>query len=157
MRDTKGALKWITDLMENNNIQYQIVGGLAAKAYGASRELFDFDLYVSGRDFSKICDLAKEFITWGPEHFKNESWDLEYVKFEYKNQKIEIGNSDKTKWFDSKNKKWVPEKIDYDDFETKEFKGVTIKVIPKEKLIEYKKRLNREVDIIDLEQMNKAP
>jgi predicted nucleotidyltransferase len=85
MRYTKVALKWIIDLMENNNIQYQVVGGLAAKAYGASRELVDIDLYVSGKDFLKVCDLAKEYITWGPSHFKNESWDLEYAKFEFKN------------------------------------------------------------------------
>ena len=154
MINTKGALQWIISVMEANDISYQIVGGLAAKTYGATRDLVDIDLYVSGQDFNKACELSKAHLVWGPEVLKNEEWDCEFAKFEYQGQKIEIGNSDNTRRFDHEGHKWVKENIDYESFELKEYLGITIKVIPKEKLIEYKRKLNREVDILDIQQMS---
>jgi predicted nucleotidyltransferase len=154
MKDTKSALKWIINLLDMNKISYQIVGGLAAKTYGASRELADIDLYVSGKDFKKICNLAKDFITWGPKIWKSEEWDCEFVKILYNEQKIEIGNSDNTKRYDSEKHKWIKENINYEKYVLKKFLDIKIKVIPKDKLIEYKRKLNREVDIIDIQQIS---
>ena len=153
MKDTKKALVWIIKLLEENNLNYQVVGGLAAKAYGSTRELADIDIYVPKKDFIKICELTKEFITWGPGHYKSNSWDLEYVKIERFGQKIEIANSNNTKWFDALNKKWVVENSDYDKAQIKTVFGVSFKVMSKENLIFYKKRLNREVDLIDIEEI----
>ncbi len=110
MRNSKKALKWIISLFEKNKIQYQIAGGLAAKAYGATRELADIDFYVSGMDFHKACQLSKDFLTWGPEVWKSKEWDCEFVKIMYQGQKIEIGNSDKTKRYDNQERKWIKEK-----------------------------------------------
>ena len=157
MRNTKSALKWIISLMEDNHIQYQVVGGLAAKTYGASRELVDIDLYVSGKDFQKACELAKDHLTWDPKHYKDNEWDIEFAKFEFDGQKVEIGNSTGAKRFDNETNEWIDENIDYDTYEVKEFLGVKFKVISKQKLIEYKRKLNREVDKIDLKQMEEAP
>lgn len=155
MRDSKKALRWIIHLLEKNKIQYQIVGGLAAKAYGATRELADIDLYVLGRDFQKACLLANDFLIWGPEVWKSKEWDCQFVKIMYQEQKIEIGNSDKTKRYDNEEKKWIKERIDYNKYNRKEILGVKCRVIPKAKLIEYKRKLNREVDSIDIEQMKR--
>lgn len=43
MKNTKSALIWITDILKQHQIPFQISGGLAAIAYGATRP------------FSKIC------------------------------------------------------------------------------------------------------
>ena len=153
MKDSGAALRWIITLMEDNNIHYQVVGGLAAKTYGATRELVDIDLYVSGHDFHRACELASEFITWGPSLYKDEDWDIEFAKFCYLEQKVEIGKSEPAKRYDREIGAWVNENIDYDDFVIGEYLGVTFKTIPKNKLIAYKRKLNREVDILDIQQM----
>ena len=153
MRDSAAALGWIISLMEAHSIEYQVVGGLAAKVYGATRELVDIDLYVSGNDFKRACLLASEFITWGPAQYKDDDWDIEFTKISYMGQKIEIGKSEPAKRYDREISAWVDENIDYNDYVLGQYFGVTFKTIPKDKLIAYKRKLNREVDILDLQQM----
>lgn len=153
MRNTKAALQWIVSLVEEHHIEYQIVGGLAAKAYGASRELWDIDLYFPGRDFEKACQLARDHLVWGPEHYVDDNWDIEFAKFLYSGQKIEMGNSDTARRFDSERGLWVDENIDYQDDRKVEFLGVSFRAIRLEKLIEYKRKLDRDVDRIDIQEI----
>lgn len=140
-------------ILNQNSISYQIVGGLAAKTYGATRDLIDIDIYVSGHDFHEACRLCKSHLVWGPEVWKDSEWDCEFAKFEFEGQKLEIGNSDNTRRFDTEENDWVDEYINYHDFELQVYLDTPITVIPKEKLIEYKRKLNREVDLIDIKQM----
>ena len=42
------AFRWIVGLLEELAIPFLLVGGLAARAYGASRELADIDFYAPG-------------------------------------------------------------------------------------------------------------
>ncbi len=49
----KVALNWLKGLLESENIEYQIVGGLAATIHGGSREVADIDLYIHNSDAKK--------------------------------------------------------------------------------------------------------
>ena len=151
------ALAWITENLNRLDITYQIAGGLAAKCYGSTRPLHDSDIYVPGKSLSIVEDELAEYIEFGPKHHKDENWDLVFMKLYYKNQQIEFGDAENTKYFDSESQQWIKEEINFSESNLIEFEGIALHVMPKQDLIKYKQRLNRKVDRIDVKEMqNKA-
>ena len=149
------AFKWIIDTLHSLDISYQVVGGLAAKFYGSTRPLHDIDFYVPHESFSKLEQELKEHIVFGPKLHQDENWDLVFMKLNYKNQLIEFGDADNTKYFNSDSQRWVKEKIDFAEPNVIEFEGIEVNVMPRQKLIQYKQRLNRKVDQIDIREIQK--
>jgi hypothetical protein len=153
MASPEQALRWIVDILNRHQVPFQIVGGLAARAYGATRLLHDIDLYIPMSRFPDIQPDVADYVIWGPEHQKDGHWDLVYVKIDYDGQRIEIGDGDNTKIYDAKTGSWIKQKIDFAGFEMIELYGVVVPVIPKQQLIKYKTILSREVDDMDLSQI----
>jgi len=151
------ALKWITGIFDRLDIPFQIVGGLAAKCYGSTRPLHDIDLYVPNEGISKLVPELKEYLEFGPEHYRGEFWDLVYMKLRYNGQQIEIGDADQSKYYDSQSQQWIPAEIDFSEAEIIEFVGIELPVMPKQELIQYKQRLDRRVDRIDIREMQYHP
>lgn len=153
--ETYLALKWITGLLNDLKIPYQIVGGLAAKCYGSGRPLRDIDLYVPAEAVSILKQEVNDYIESGPEHYKDENWDLIFMKLRYNNQQIEIGDADNTRYFNSRSGEWIKEEINFSESTRMEYNGIMLSLMPKQKLIDYKKRLNRKVDRMDIRQMQR--
>ncbi len=150
MEKAEQALRWIVEKLEQHRIDYQIVGGLAAIAYGSGRELADIDLYISHASSKHFLDDIKPSVYWGPAHQRDAHWDITYLKIDYEGQKIEIGDSDNAKIFDAHKKQWVSQGIDYSASQRKMVLGCEVNVMPLKQLIAYKSLLNREVDIEDI-------
>ncbi len=153
MKQSSKALRWIVNIFRKNGIPFQVVGGLAAKAYGATRKLHDIDIYVPDKHMNTIINQTKEFIIWGPKRIKIKNWDLEFIKIRYAGQLIEIGPPEKTKIYNNEKRRWFKEKIDFSKSEIREVMGIKIPVMPKNQLISRKQKLARNVDKIDLKQM----
>lgn len=94
------TLHWLLDLLERHKTTYQIVGGLAAMAHGAHRKLADIDLYIPYDTSQHFLQAIHPYIYWGPQHQKDECWDITYLKVQYDGQKIEIGDSADARIFD---------------------------------------------------------
>ena len=153
MSDSYFALKWITDILNRIDIPYQVVGGLAAKCYGSTRPLHDIDFYVPGKEISKLEEELTEYIEFGPERYQDENWDLVFMKLIYNGQNIEFGNADNTTYFDSQSQRWIKAEINFSESNMEEFEGMMLPVMPKQDLITYKQRLDRNVDRIDIMEM----
>lgn len=147
------ALKWIKEILESEQVPYQIVGGLAATIHGGTRDVADIDLYVPKHDVEKLLPYVDEFISKPLKHYVEEGWDLEYFQLIYRNQKIEIGLSPGTKVFDSANQSWVSLEIDYAHSVSVSYRGIEVPTMPILELIEYKSVLGREVDLIDITEL----
>ena len=154
-KKTEKALRWILDILAKHKSSYLITGGFAAKLYGATRELADIDLEIPHEKFDGVIKEVKLYIFLGPERYQDKNWDLVLAKLEYKGQKMDICDGDSLKIIDDKTKKVVLDGIDFSKPVQKEVFGMNVDVIPKEILIRYKSALRRDVDKMDIEQMQK--
>ena len=155
-KKVKVALNWLKGLLESENIEYQIVGGLAATIHGGNREVADIDLYIENSDANKILDLVSQYVSKPLTHYSEYGWDLEYFQLIYRDQKIEIGLAQHTKIQSSVDGSWHRLEIDFSNSVTKTYQGIELQVIPVNTLVEYKRILGREVDLIDVQQLTSS-
>ncbi|HFQ5228585.1 TPA: MazG-related protein [Vibrio vulnificus] len=149
----KVALKWLKDILEAEGVEYQIVGGLAATIHGGSREIADIDLYIRNSDANKVLARVSQFISKPLTHYTEHGWDLEYFQLVYQNQKIEIGLSQNTKIQSTLDGSWHELEIYFLESVVKLYQGIELPVIPVHRLVEYKRILGREVDLIDIQEL----
>ena len=152
----KVALKWLKGLLDAESIEYQIVGGLAATIHGGSREIADIDLYIHNSDVNKLLAHVSQFISKPLTRYTEYGWDLEYFQLVYQNQKIEIGLSQNTKIQSALDSSWYQLEIDYSASVEKDYRGIVLPVIPVHHLVEYKRILGREVDLIDIQELTSS-
>jgi hypothetical protein len=152
MKNTEKAFLWITGIVERMDIPYKISGGLAARAYGVSRELADIDIEVNDKDISLISNEVKSYITYGPDRYKDDNWDLNLVTLQYEGQEIDIAGIE-AKIFNKENKVWENAGSDLNDYGLIEIYGKKVPVEKLSTLIAYKTKLSREVDIEDVRQL----
>lgn len=149
----RNALVWLKSLLEEQQISYQIVGGLAARIHGGTRQVADIDLYIAKKDAQKLLPYIEKFVSRPLAHYVESGWDLEYCQLIYHSQKIEIGLAPGTKICGVNNTDWVALEIDFTRSVDRDYLGVTVPVIPKSELIAYKSVLGRAVDLADIEQL----
>jgi len=154
--NSEEALNWIISFLESREIPYLICGGLAAKAYGSQRPLHDIDLYVADRNYEAVAEFGHKYITYGPERLTDHNWNVEYVQFKYMGQKIEVGSSKDIQIFDAIKHEWHQEELDFEKYTEIDILGKSVRVMEKQTLIDYKRKLNREIDIADIEQIEDA-
>jgi hypothetical protein len=147
------ALLWIKNILEEQSIPYQIVGGLASNIHGGSRPVADIDLYIPTECAEKILPKVQDYISKPLVHCVEGSWDLEYFQIIYQEQKIEIGLSPGTKIFNKNPGQWIELITDYSQSVMGKYEGVEVPVIPVPELVAYKTLLGRDVDHIDIEEL----
>jgi hypothetical protein len=153
MSKAKAAFIWIVDILDKYGIPYQVEGGLAANCYGSTRELVDIDIFIPSFGFETISKDVTGYVVFGPALHTGTHWRLVYQILNYCGQQIEICDAGKAIYLDTQNNIWIKRDIDFTKAETIEIFGISTKVIPRDDLLEYKSRTNREVDIIDIEQI----
>src|SRR3989344_59573 len=153
MKDTEAALKWITGILEKHNIPFRISGGFAARLYGSTRELADIDIGIEKDYFLKILPEIKDYLISGPGIYQDENWNLLAATLNYKGQEIDVCVIDSLQFLNQKEQKWEGLQHTFSNFVLKEIYGMKLPVISRQDLIEYKSKLGREVDLIDVQEM----
>lgn len=152
------ALRWIVSLLGRYAIPYQICGGAAAKAYGATRPLVDIDIYAplqQSPHFQTFLEEIQPHVIreWGP--WRSNSWDILYTALDYEGMQIEIAESSThPRFYNYRDGRWEDQRIDFAASTIIDFCGVDIAVMPKDELLIYKAMLDREVDHLDIEQLS---
>lgn len=147
------AMSWLKAILDGQEVRYQIVGGFAAHLHGGSRPIADIDLYIEKEDVNALLPFFLPFVSKPLKHYREEGWDLEYLQLIYENQKIEIGLTPGTQIFNTSSQQWVSLDVDLAESVQRDFHGLALPVININSLIEYKRVLNREVDRIDIKEL----
>jgi len=149
------ALRWIIGILDRHNIQYQITGGLAAKLYGSPREVNDIDIDICEKDFQTILSDISHYLIDGPAHYNDGKWDGKFITINYRGQYIDISAIDSLFITNKERTEWLPYQRSYFDRLGIEIDGITLKILSPRKLIEYKKELDGEHQLIDIQAIEK--
>ncbi len=149
------ALEWIAHILEEDRIPYHITGGLAAHFYGAYRPINDIDIDISEDKFDVIYDKIKKFIIFGPEHYKDECWDVKLVTLDYQGQNIDIGGAHQMYIFDCKKNKWIHIPTDFSKARIFTINEIKFPVHDPYDLMAYKKLLVGDHQIHDIKAIEK--
>ena len=149
---TLNALKWIVGILNRNNISYCVGGGLATYLYGSNRKVNDIDISISGKHFSDIVPLVKEYITAGPKHYKNKKWDCDTISLNYAGQDIDLTDSDTLMMSKKDGNGWIRNKEIYQKYPKviKEVNGINVSLMDPRVLFEYKQELDGEHQEFDI-------
>jgi hypothetical protein len=151
----KDVLKFLVQTLNGEDIEFQVSGGLAAIAHGATRPLYDIDLEIHKKDVETIRTLFREYITedWNNDlDGEDDQFDIWMMKLEIRGVPIDINQVEEV-YLISKTGERTLQPSDMDT-EPKVVEGITIPVLRKEPLIAYKKILGRDTDLIDIEQIS---
>ncbi len=149
-RDIKSALDWILDILNKYSIPFQIGGGFAARVYGVDRELYDIDIAIPTNQLEVILPDVAPYIIHNLRHRKDENWEFTGMTVKYNGQEIDLVGAQDKKYLNKKTKEWIISENDFESSEYKEAYGIILPIMPREKLITYKRNLGRDVDIIDI-------
>ena len=76
------------------------------------------------------------------------------MQFEYQGQKVEVGSDKECKIFDAMSGKWHRKILNFERYKTLSLYGRQVKVMEKDELIAYKRKLGRQVDLEDVSQIS---
>ena len=154
------ALGWITQLLRARQIPFLVVGGLAARAYGATRPLFDLDFYVPTTRMAKIASAIRidsaARVLREDEPYCDAVWDLRFLAVEYHGQRIELGGAEGARYFDRQAGVWRDAAVDWASSVSRVVLGHIVPVMPKVQLLAYKRAHDREVDRLDLAELERS-
>jgi len=152
------ALMWIDKILTDNDVEYVVAGGVAARVHGAEgRPLWDIDIHVLDADLKRLAAIddiqekLQEMESMGPDRYVEEPWDILSMKLFYRGQCIDFTGVTTCRYFNGEDWIDISRKVQstpgvFDDGE----EGVEIPVIPLDELVKQKKLFGREVDIADV-------
>jgi hypothetical protein len=149
------ALRWIIGILDRHNIQYQITGGFAAKLYGSSREVNDIDIDICEKDFQTILPYISHYLIDGPTHYNDGKWDGEFITINYRGQYIDISAIDSLRITNKERTEWLPYQQSYFESLDIDVNGMKLKILSPRKLVQDKKELDGEHQLIDIQAIEK--
>jgi hypothetical protein len=155
-KSTQEAFLWIVNILQNKKIPFRVSGGLAARVYGSKRALGDIDIEIPDKNFGDILDEVKDYMVFGPtRRIIDDAFEVYLLRLNYAGQDIDLCGSESMNVHSKTSDEWLPEETsDFNENLVREIFGVSTPVISKKELVEYKKKISRDIDLEDLSYLN---
>lgn len=154
---TLRALRWIVEILDRHQVPYRIGGGFAAHMYGAIRPVNDIDITFSGKYFPTIISEISDYITYDFGHSQDEKWDCDGLTLEYEGQEIDMADIDTLKMSTKDGNEWLQTKDSFRKYPNTvmDVEGTRVSLIDPRDLVAYKKHLNGDHQLIDIDAVEK--
>lgn len=154
--DLRAALRRLSELFADLDVPWQLVGGLAARAFGSDRPLVDIDVYVPDADLARVAEALGPDLTRAPDRHRDRHWDLTFLAADVHGWRVEVAGAESARLRERGSGRWRPADIDFGESERRSVEGVSVPVMPRDRLLEYKRALGREVDRIDVRDLERT-
>ncbi|HEX9726969.1 MAG TPA: gamma-glutamylcyclotransferase [Gemmatimonadales bacterium] len=145
---------WIVRRLRGAAVPFQLVGGAAARAYGATRPVVDLDFYVPDEVLAALHDALTPYAAGAPSRVVSDHWDVACLAVTHEGQAIELGGADSARFRRGPSAPWNAAAVAFDRATPVRVFGVTVPVMARDQLLAYKKVLGREVDLLDCHELS---
>lgn len=144
------ALRWVCGLLDECAIPFQLTGDLAAAAYGAARPVRSLELFIAAEHVPALLRGAAEHVVDYPWRRRDDAWDRVALSLLHEGVTIDVCVVEASRFKEAATGEWRDAHIDLRSSETLKAWGVEAPVMPREQLLDQKRRLDRETDRQDL-------
>lgn len=147
------ALGQLSSKLAIAKIDWLCIGGLAAIAWGAKRQLVDIDIQVSRQDVEKVRAIFRREVTIDLRRYLTDKWDIKQMIIEIDGIDIDICQAEDFYVLRESKRYLIPNCLG--KATTRKVGDLLVPVLPKSELIKYKRLIARQVDKTDLEFLDK--
>ena len=112
--------------------------------------LHDIDLAVPDEALPRVAEYLRPHVVFGPIRYENARLSLLLLTLQMAGHSIDLAGVTHCRIYEEDTQVWVPLPTDLSTFERREIFGLTVPVVPRRVLIDYKTRLDRDVDREDI-------
>lgn len=150
------TLRWIVDLLSRAGVPFQAVGNLASRAWGATGALEHLDLHVSRAGLEAVLPDLEPWVARPLQYTEGTDWRGTWLRIEHHGTRLDLGVADDAMIRDVGTGEWIALPVDFSASVAREVMGMPIPVIPRDRLLSYKRARDRETDRRDVRDIEAA-
>jgi hypothetical protein len=150
------VLAWLSDLFRDRGVEYAAAGGLAARAWGATRPLVDLDFFVHADDLDRLEADLEPYVARPLTALTDDHWDLTFLRLEYSGIPLELCVAEGARYREAATGEWHDACPSFSGCPEREVLGVKVRIMDRDDLLEYKRRVDRAVDRADVAAIERA-
>lgn len=144
------ALAWLSGLLADRGVRFAAVGGLAARAWGASRPLVDLDFLMSAEDLDRMEPDLSPFVVRPLSEHRDPHREFACLRLEYGGIPIELAVTEGARYREASTGEWHTEEIALARCPERQVLGIRLPVLARDDLLRLKRRLDRAIDRADV-------
>ena len=144
------VLRRVCGLLDECAIPFQLTGDVAAAAYGAARPIRSVELFIAAEHVPALLRGAAEHVVDYPWRRRDDAWDRVALSLSFDGVRIDVCVVEAARFRETATGSWRDAAIDLATSAIVQVRGVEAPVMPREQLLDQKRRLDREVDRQDL-------
>lgn len=150
------ALRWVCALLDGCAAPFQLTGDVAAVAHGATRPVRRLELCMAAEHVPSLIRAARERVVDPPWRRLDDAWDRVALSLSHDSVDIDVWVAEAARFKEAATGEWREAAVDPRASVTMRVWAVEAPVMPRERLLGQKRRLDRADDRQDVRDILRA-